>query len=136
MSVLSAAPKPMPRPKRGPKPLPKVNVARAAKREARDFGQKGAWVRRQPCCITGKRTGEGVRDPILGMVSVRVVAAHFPGRGAGGRSQDLVPLADHLHTRAHQVGYRKVEAAFGITFKELAKHYEAVWQKQLAARTP
>ena len=129
--MLHPAPKPEPRPKRAKRPLPRVNRVRAAKRYERDFGAKGDWIRRQPCCCTGKRTGEGVRDAELGMVAVRIVAAHFPGRGAGGRKSDLVPLADHLHRRAHahRDSHRVLERAFNVDMKALAKEYEARWQR-------
>lgn len=126
--TFSPVPKPSPRPKKARRPIPRINPVRAAKQYARDYGPKGDWVRRLPCCCTGKRTGEGVRDRELGMVSVVIVAAHFPGRGAGGHSTDLVPMADHLHTRGHQQGTKTLEQVFGVSFKQLAAEYEARWQ--------
>ena len=125
------APKPEPRPKRSKLPIPRVNPERAAKREERDFGPKGAWVRRLFCCCLGKRTGEWVVDPDLGRVQVVVVAAHFPSRGAGGRSKHLVPLADHLHRRGHAEGEKTLERQFGIRFRDLAANYERLFQASL-----
>jgi len=134
-SLLRPAPKPEMRPKRAKRPVPKVNPVRAAKREARDFGEKGKWIRTLPCCCTGKRTGDWVVDPELGRTLVVIVAAHFPSRGAGGRSQDLVPLADHLHRRGHDgKGQRALEKQFGRNFKNLAAYFERVWQAQASRR--
>ena len=136
-------PKPEPRPKRAAKPLPKVNPVRAAKRYERDFGEKGDWIRRQPCCLTGKRTGDWYSEPLSdkayrvgerkGAVQVQIVAAHFPSRGAGGRSQNLVPMAWHLHQRGHD-DEKALAREFGVDFKSLAAHYEAQWQRVVTAR--
>lgn len=136
--TLRPAPKPTPRPKRAKKPVPRRNEARAARRYARDFGEKGDWTRLQPCCCTRKYTGTWINDSQLGRVQVVVVAAHFPARSIGGRAKDLVPLSDHLHKLAHHnpKGHRVLELVYGVDFKALAAYYEALWQKSLAARTP
>lgn len=133
MTTFRPVPKPEPRPKRGKLPLPKVNPVRAAKRYERDYGDKGEWIRTLACCCTGKRTGEWVIDPELGRVLVRVVAGHFPGRGAGGRSADLVPIALHLEIRGHQ-NLKRLETQQCVRFKDLAKLYEERWQRREARR--
>lgn len=122
------APKPVPRQPKGRKPLPRVNPERKAKRFVQAFGEKGAWIRQQRCVCTGRFTGQWVKDRHLGMVQVEVIAAHATSRGAGGDSQDLVPLADHLHRWAHDHGHPALGRRFGIDLKELAKDYEARWQ--------
>lgn len=126
---MPAVPKPTPRPRKARLPIPRVNKERAAKREERDYGPKGAWIRRQSCCCSGTRTGNLLLVEGGQFVLVRIVAAHFPSRGAGGRSQDLVPLADSIHRRAHQLGDKAVEKQFGVNFKQLAAFYERQWQK-------
>ena len=133
---LRPVPKPAPRPKKAKRPLPKVNSVRAAKREERDFGPKGDWIRLQACCVLGKRTGDWVTDKLTGeRVQVVIVAAHFPSRGAGGRAEHLVPLAWHLHQQAHD-DEREVQVFYGVRFKALAKMYEQRWQREQARRAP
>jgi len=127
--IFSPCPKPEPRPKRAKRPVPKVNPVRAAKRYERDYGEKGDWIRLQPCCCTGKRTGERESGYL-----VLIVAAHFPSRGSGGRAKDLVPLADHWHVWGHRHGEKKLAARFGVDFKSLAAHYEAHWQRVASRR--
>jgi len=136
MTSFSPAPKPSVRPKRAKLPLPRVNPVRAAKRELRDYGPKGAFIRLQPCDCTGKRTGEWITDVELGRIRVQIVAAHFPSRGAGGRSQDLVPLAWHLEQRGHasKNGHKPLERLYRLNFRQRAAYWEKLWQSREARR--
>lgn len=122
------APKPVPRPKKAKRPVPRVNPVRAKKREERDFGEKGKWIRTLPCCLTGKRTGDWIIDPELGKTLVVIVAAHFPSRGAGGHAEHLVPLADHLHRWAHVHSDKALAQRFEVNLKQLTRVYEARFQ--------
>jgi len=128
MNLPNACPKPPPRQPKGKLPIPARNEARAKKAYARAFGAKGEWIRKQRCCLTGRFTGQWVKDRELGLVQVVVVAAHFPSRGAGGRSEQLIPLADHLHKFAHQHSDRALERRFEIDTRALARDYEERWQ--------
>ena len=133
-SLTRPAPKPRSQPRKAKRPIPKVNPRRAAARYERDYGEKGNLIRRQACDCTGKRTGDWITDPELGRVLVQVVAAHFPGRGAGGRAKDIVPLAWHLEQRGHQSkgGHKALERQYGLSFKERAAYWESRWQAQAA----
>jgi hypothetical protein len=135
VTSFNPAPKPQPRPKRSRLPLKKVNPERAKKREARDFGAKGEWIRRQPCCVLGKHTGDWMADFGGARFQVQIVAAHFPSRGAGGRAENLVPMAWHIHELAHQ-NEKAIERMYGVRFKELAAYYEKLWQREQARRAP
>lgn len=130
MSLLRPAPKPLPRQPKGKRPLPRANPERKAKRYEQAYGDKGTWIRSLHCCLTARCTGQWVNDRYLGMVQVVVVAAHATGRGAGGDSGDLVPLADHLHKWAHGIGgsHPALGRRFGVDLKELAKDYERQWE--------
>ena len=126
--TLRSCPKPDPTQPKPRRPVPKSNPARKAKRYEAAYGLKGQWIRGLPCCCSGRRTGDLIRQGAVRGVMVVVVAAHFPSRGAGGDSQNLVPLADHLHRWAHDHGERALEKRFGVNFREFAAQYEARWQ--------
>ena len=129
-------PKPPPRPRKARLPVNPVNKERAARRFGRDYGAAGDWIRLQPCALTGAYTGQWVFDPFeQRQVRVQVVASHFPSRGAGGRSQNLVPLAWHLEIRSHREK-SKLQAEYGVNLAELAKVYAARFEKEQSRRAP
>ena len=135
-TVLRACPKPASRPKKARLPVRKRNPERAAKRYARDYGEKGEWIRLQRCAVTGAMTGQYVFDPFeQQQVRVQVVASHFPSRGAGGRAEHLIPLAWHLEMRSHREK-KRLEAEYGVDLKALAVEYEKRWQRDQARRAP
>ena len=106
-----------------------VNRKRAAKRKARDFGPYADWIRTQPCCISGKRTGE---DGVLPYTRCFVEAAHVRSRGAGGTSDaNLVPLDWVLHSAQHTSGIRALEKKYGVDLKALAADYWAAYQLEM-----
>ena len=71
-----------------------------------------AWVRTQPCCVTG----------LLG-----VHAAHVRSRGAGGADREnLVPLVPELHRELdHQLGRDDFEKKYKVN---LATEAVSAWQ--------
>ena len=72
-----------------------------------------AWIREQPCAITGYRAGELIRVNGLDW-RVRIEADHQQTRGSyGGDLLNVIPLADHEHTRRHILGV-------GFTLEESA----------------
>jgi len=67
-------------------PIRPVNPERKERLHARNFGAKADWIRSLPCEVSGR---SGPSDP-----------AHVRARGmggAGGSSQDLVPLCREAH---------------------------------------
>lgn len=130
MTTYRPVPKPAPREPSPPKPIKARNPDRLAKRYDRDFGEKAAWIRTLCCCVTGRRTGEWMKDQRGEMVKVVVVAAHVKSRGAHGDRRYLVPLAHHLHERQHglNMSWPKFEATYRIDRFALAAAYEARWQ--------
>lgn len=70
-------------------PMKAVNPERNAKRYARDFGSKADWIRDKPCLVCGTKPS----DP-----------HHWPTRGAGGTSKDLIPLCRTHHVEFHTMG--------------------------------
>ena len=123
-------------PKRSAPPTRKTPLARSRKPITRGPVKKGkrvkrfagkrdaeyaAWIRRQPCLVTGCRTGEWphwnaphiiVRD---WLTAVTVEACHVRSRGAGGDDHgNLVPLASFLHREQHAIGIRSFSAKYGL----------------------
>lgn len=127
-------------PKRGPAPKRKTRVkqtnpVRKAKRFKANFGDKAAWIRGLPCAILGKVTGQWVFGVDGEPRRVLIVAAHAKSRGAGGTARDLLPLDDALHREAHR-GIRSFESKYGYSLRELADHYETLWQSRGNAPVP
>lgn len=100
--------KPLPR----GKPLPRATtpIKRTVRVKAKNSRRKGhrfpkhvleefrAWVREQPCCVTGLRTGMLTCLPVVGWTKVRVDPAHVRARSLGGPdAANIVPLVRHLH---------------------------------------
>jgi hypothetical protein len=98
-----------------------------------------AFIRKQRCLATGKRTGEIVTaqpwmSPALKALCpyiARVVAAHVkPGRGAAGKDEgNMIPLEWMVHDWMGQIG----QPAFVKRLKlmplgELAQHFEQRYQ--------
>lgn len=78
-----------------PKPLRKINPERAAKMEERNFGEHGAWIRRQPCVVAAK-AHPSLRTDCAG----RIAACHLAPRkmgGCGGDRFSLFPACEGHH---------------------------------------
>lgn len=102
----------------GPKrrtPLKKRNAKRARKRYETQFGSKAKWIRSLPCCACHK---EGPSDP-----------HHVKTRGAGGTSEDLVPLCADCHRELlPSMGIDTFGARWNIDLRQKAVVYEGWWQ--------
>ena len=98
--------------KRGKRINP-VNVERAAKRRAEDFGDLADFVRSMDCC-SGRCAGPS--DP-----------AHIRSRGAGGKAwthegePNIIPLCRRCHTRQHAHGWAEIMGplALGLAVGEV-----------------
>ncbi len=63
---------------------------KSAEKRKRDFGEKAAFVRGQPCDTCG---APPPGDP-----------SHYPSRGAGGTSEHMFPQCRPCHRRMHDRG--------------------------------
>lgn len=99
---------------------------RFAKRRCRPFL---GWLKTEPCCVTGKRTGEmGYHISPGGSewgVIVHVDPAHVKPRSLGGDDLwNALPLARHLHNE--QEGHTKTfEKKYGVNLLAIAAEYTA-----------
>lgn len=131
-----------PKPERTPKKLPKLRLK--SKRSEKSGGHafpknvslsRRAFIRRERCIATGKKTGEWVTaepwmPPILKKLcpyKARVVAAHVDSRGAGHPDEaNMVPLEWMLHQWSHQIGWKAFQGRLRLmSVKELAQKFEA-----------
>lgn len=143
----SPAPKPQSKPKARPKPLPRSTkplkrtalpartsllpkATKPIKKRGRSRFPKRrdphflAWIREQPCCITGLRTGAWLRTK-HGWVQIHVDPSHVQSRGAGGNDRGNVnPLARHLHDEYDGRGHDTFEAKYGVDMAALALTYD------------
>lgn len=81
------------------------------------------WIREQPCCITGLRTGAWIKTP-TGWVRIHVDPAHVKRRGAGGAdANNICPLARHLHQEYDDRGRKSFEQKYGVDMAAKAVDY-------------
>jgi hypothetical protein len=76
------------------KSIPRRNAKRAAESYERNFGDRAAWIRQQPCLVRGVAGHE---------CNSGTQAAHSKPRrmgGRGGNRRDLVPLCALAHDEA------------------------------------
>ena len=138
---LHAVPKPQRTPKRLPKP--RIKSKRSAKSDGHLFPKnvslsRRAFIRRERCIATGKRTGEWVTaEPwmpetlkALCPYKARIVAAHVDARGPGHPDEaNMVPLEWMLHQWQHQIGWRSFQGRLGLmSVKEIAARFETRYQ--------
>lgn len=93
-----------------------------------------AWIRCQPCAVTGIRAGELIVVPFpggkTGKVSAIIEAAHVKSRGAGGADHGgLIPLELHQHDLWHK-GHKTYQRETGVDAVELARQYWKRYQKE------
>lgn len=92
-------------------PLKKVNKERVAKKaESEGYDPDYLdWIRKQPCIITGKKTGEPI-TAIVGSRLVRVEAAHMRAGRTKGTDMTALPVDWWWHTGGpysqHKMGIR------------------------------
>lgn len=98
--------------------LRQVNPELKREREGRAFGRKAEWVRTFPCVVCG-------RAP--------VDAAHVRSRGAGGTSEDLIPLCRECHSAQHQMGIRTFERRHVVDLAWWARVFENAWHRRGSA---
>lgn len=89
--------------------LKPVNARRKAKRQLEQFGPAAEYIRSRPCCIC---FAPGPSDP-----------HHVRSRGAGGKSDCLVPICRRCHHSLHCYGRKTFEARWGVSLTELAAVY-------------
>lgn len=94
--------------------LARVNHERRERLYARQFGEKAAWIRTLPCCAC---SAEPPSDP-----------HHVRSRGAGGTSEDLVPLCRECHDLLHLKGRKGFALIRGCDLAAIAERLEAEWQ--------
>lgn len=99
-------------------PMKSVNKERVAKKETTEGFDPDylAWIRLQPCIITGLRTGEILHAPGTASRPIRVEAAHMLAGRTKGTDMTALPV-DRLYHR-HGAGSQHV---MGI--KSWAHHY-------------
>lgn len=132
----------VPKPPRTPKKLPKLRLK--SKRSEKSGGHafpknvslsRRAFIRRERCIATGKKTGEWVTaepwmPPILAKLcpyKPRIVAAHVDGRGAGHPDEaNMVPLEWMVHQWQHQIGWKALTGRLRLmSANEIAQKFEA-----------
>jgi len=87
-----------------------------------------AWVREQPCVVTGYATGGW--SAILGR-AVRVVCAHLKSRGSGGKdAENIVPLDWQLHDELGQRGRSEFELRYRVSLPHAAAIIWARYQRE------
>ena len=74
-----------------------------------------AWLRKQRCCVTGKR-GSRV-DP--------VEACHVKTRGAFGADRQAVPMLASVHDQQHDDGIKTFARKRGIDFDRIVADHNA-----------
>jgi hypothetical protein len=136
---------PVPKPQREPKRLPKPRTK--SKRSAKSGGHlhpagvslsRRAFIRRERCIATGKKTGEWVTaEPWMPETlkqlcpyKARIVAAHVDSRGPGHPdAANMVPLEWMLHEWQGQIGWRSFAGRLRLMApKEIARKFEARYQ--------
>ena len=91
-----------------------VNRKRKESRYLRDFGLKAAFIRSLPCDTC---SAPPPSDP-----------SHFPSRGAGGTSRDLIPQCRRCHDELGR-GVETFQRVHG-NLPERTAHYEQRWQAE------
>lgn len=95
--------------------MKRANSKRLAKRRAEEFGDKAAWIRTLPCAVPGCTRRDIDPD-------------HVKTRGAGGKSDVLVPLCAFHHRRKHWMGRWTFQDRYSVDLEALAAKLEAEWQ--------
>lgn len=93
-----------------------------------------AWIRQQPCCVSGVRTGEWIEVPFpsgrTGKVPARIEAAHVKTRSTGGPDRgNVVPMELSKHRESHRIGIKSFARKHGIDLRELAAHYATEYER-------
>lgn len=99
-------------------PLAPVNRERRARLDREQYGDKAVWIRSQPCYVTGRQED--------------IVAAHVVSRGAGGKSEHLLPFHALVEADWHQLVDAKFLEKYGVSkqmCRDAAEFFEETWQR-------
>lgn len=110
---------PVPKPPRKPKRVERKKGQRAKRTGGHLFPKlvssgRRAWIRKQRCVVTGRKTGEVVvaqpwmPEPMKALCPyvARIEAAHVQSRGSAGVDEaNMIPLESQVHTWAGQIGW-------------------------------
>lgn len=88
-----------------------------------------SWIRQQPCCISGVRSGEWIEVPFpsgrIGKVPARIEACHVKARSTAGSDRgNVVPMELSVHRSQHQMGMKSFQRKHNVDLKELALDYQ------------
>jgi hypothetical protein len=116
-------------------PVKKKNPARIKKRREEAFGDaidgKASWIRELPCIVAvyGTET-EGAGDFVRWVPECdgNIEAAHAIGRGAGGLTEQLLPMCRKHHREQHDTGPLTFEGKYHLSLTMAADLYEALYQ--------
>lgn len=92
------------------------NVERRRRLEAEQFGPYAAWIRKKACIIGGR-------------CWTVVQAAHFHGRGAGGKSESLFPCCAEHHSEQHTIGIATWQRKYGIDLEAVTAHLRREYEE-------
>lgn len=84
----------------------RVNRARKARLQAKQFGEQAALCRTLPCCVCGSRPA---------------VPHHVVSRGAGGLDRDCAPLCPECHLTVHFQGWQSFQREWGVDLAAVAR---------------
>jgi len=93
------------------------------------------FIRQQPCCVSGVRSGEWIEVPFSGgrtaKVPARIEAAHVKARSTAGTDRgNVVPLELSKHREQHRTGIKTFQKKHGVDLRELAEKYLAEYERK------
>ena len=106
------------------KPMPKVNEARRARREAegRVYSEHHEWIATQPCVLAGLQGHK-----CMGIV----VGHHLKTVGSGGEDRNnQVPVCESAHSLFHDKPLSEVCRQFHKDFKSIACIYTEQFDRE------
>ncbi len=131
MKLKTAAPKPKPRMKKAPKPIPrsgppkKRNAQRKKRESVRAYGPKERreFVLSLPCVM------RNARRLIVWHLCTHIEQAHVESGGTGRKADAaaVVPMCNKHHYELHRAGIKTFEEFFGIDLKHEATLTEERW---------
>ena len=98
-----------------------------------------AWIRQQPCCIGGVRSGEWIWVPFpggrTGKVPARIEAAHVKARSTAGPDRgNVVPMELSVHRAQHRMGIKTFQRMHNVNLPELAQKYAEEYERKHGER--
>lgn len=95
------------------------------KRREREYGAKAEWIVRLPCAACFVQ-GEKQKKPTVPAHAVKT-------RGAGGKSDTLVPLCETHEDLWHTLGRKTFAVRFGVNLVPVASALDNIWNTREAA---